>query len=146
MTPLTQNAGDRGGRLRRIWQPLNPPACDLAGSATQKSVKSIGLTVTCANENAAVVAEGSGQAAKVKSAAASKKKKKRFTIPAVTSQVPAGTPATVTLAIPKKGSKALKKAIKAGKKGKATITATLTDDLGLASSETFEVTFKRKKK
>jgi len=66
----------------------------------------------------------------------------KFTIPAVRVQVPAATPTTVTLKIPKKGQRALKKAAKAGKKGKATITATVTDDLAQSSSDTLKVKFK----
>jgi TolB protein len=144
LTPLTANASGVYD-LDPDWQPLNPPSCDLAGEAKQKSVKQVSVTVTCANENATVVAEGSGRAPKApKGAVASKAKK--FTIPAVSAQVPAGTPTTLTLKIPKKGSKALKKAAKAGKKGKATITATLTDDLGLTASDSFKVKFKAKKK
>jgi dipeptidyl aminopeptidase/acylaminoacyl peptidase len=127
------------------WQPLNPPACDLTGKATSKSFKQVSVTVTCTNENVTAVAEGSGKAPKApKGAVASKAKK--FTIPPVTAQVPKGTPTNVTLKIPKKGKKALKKAAKAGKKGKATITATLTDDLGQSSTETFSIKFKPKKK
>ena len=50
------------------------------------------------------------------------------------------------LGIPDDDQKALKKAAKAGKKGKATITATTTDDFGQSSTETFKVKFKAKKK
>ncbi|HYU60915.1 MAG TPA: hypothetical protein VEK39_09155, partial [Solirubrobacterales bacterium] len=73
-------------------------------------------------------------------------KKKKFTLAPLTTQIPEATPTSVSLEVPKKGKKALKRAAKAGKQGKATITATLTDDLGLSSTETFEVTFKAKKK
>jgi hypothetical protein len=86
--------------------------------------------------------EGSGKAPK--GAVASNAKK--FTIPPVGAQVPEGTSTDVTLKIPKYGKKALKKAAKAGKKGKATITAALTDDLGQSSTATFKVKFKPKKK
>ena len=143
LTPLTG-----GSTLAAYpgWQPLNAPTCDLAGAAKQKSVKKINLTVTCQGENATVVAEGTGQAPKVPRAGATASKKKRFKIPAVTTQVPASSPTTITLKISKKGSKALKKAAKAGKKGKATITATATDDLGRSTTETFAVKFKKKKK
>lgn len=144
VTPLTQNPTGVYDSSPD-WQPLNPPNCDLSGTATQKSVKSVSVIVTCQNENTSVVAEGAGSAPKVpKGAAASKKK--RFTIPAVTQQVQPNTPATVTLTIPKKGSKTLKRAQKAGRKGKATITATVTDDLGQSETESFQVTFKAKKK
>jgi Tol biopolymer transport system component len=127
------------------WQALNPPACDLTGAPKQKSTKEIVLTVLCTNENAAVSAAGSGKAPKPKTSAVVSKAK-RFTIPAVTTQVQPGVPATLTLTIPKKGQKALKKAAKAGKKGKATVTATITDDFGQASTDTFSLKFKAKKK
>jgi dipeptidyl aminopeptidase/acylaminoacyl peptidase len=144
LTPLTANPSGMYD-FEPDWQPLNPPSCDLTGKAKQKSTKRVSLTVTCANENATVVAEGSGKAPKVpKGAVASKAKK--FTIPAVTTQVPAGSPTTLTLKIPKKGKKALKKAAEAGKKGKATITADLTDDLGQTAQDSFSVRFKPKKK
>jgi hypothetical protein len=127
------------------WQALNPPTCDLTGEAKQKSTKQIVLTVFCTNENATVSAEGAGKAPKPK-ATAVVSKAKRFTIPPVTVQVQPGVPATITLTIPKKGQKALKKAAKAGKKGKATVTATVTDDFGQASTDTFSLKFKPKKK
>ena len=57
----------------------------------------------------------------------------------------ANVPTTVTLKIPKGAKKALKKAAKAGKKGKATITATIVDDLGQSATDTVAVTFKPKK-
>ena len=108
-------------------------------------MKKVSLTVTCASENATVVAAGSGKAPKVPKAAVISKAKK-FKIPPVTVQAQAGAATEITLKIPKKGAKALKKAAKAGKKGKATITATLTDDLGQSSNATFKVKFKAKKK
>jgi Tol biopolymer transport system component len=144
LTPLTSNDAPVFDYVPD-WQPLNPPACDLTGKQTSKSVKKVSITVTCANENATVVAEGSGRAPKVPKAAVISKAKK-FKIPAVTSQAQAGAPTTITLKISKKGQKALKKAAKAGKKGKATITATLTDELGQSSSDSFKVKFKAKKK
>ena len=64
VTPLTQNAATGVDDYDGTWQPLNPPACDLAGSATQKSVKSIGLTVSLRErERRAVVATGSAATA-----------------------------------------------------------------------------------
>jgi len=127
------------------WQPLNPPDCALTGKATSKSFSQVTLTVTCTNDNVTGVFSGTGAAPKVPKAAVISKKKK-FQIPALNAQVPEGTPTSVTLKVSKKGKKLLKKASKAGKKGKATITATLTDDLGLSSTETFSVKFKAKKK
>jgi Tol biopolymer transport system component len=145
VTPLTSNSPPQRSTDPSV-QPLNPPSCDLAGASKQKSTKRITLTVTCQGENATVTAEGTGQAPKVKpKAGATTSKKKRFTIPAVTAEVQPGTPATLTLTIPRKGSKALKKAQRAGKKGKAAVTATATDDLGQSATDTFAVKFKKKK-
>ncbi|HYU61420.1 MAG TPA: hypothetical protein VEK39_11720 [Solirubrobacterales bacterium] len=144
LTALTSNSAAGAYDYAPNWQPLNPPDCDLTGKATSKSVKRVSVTVTCTNENAAAVLDGSGKAPKApKGAVASKAKK--FTIPPVTSQVAANAPTTITLKVSKKGQKALKKAAAAGKKGKATITATLTDDLGQSSNATFKVKFKAKK-
>ncbi len=117
----------------------------MTGNAKQKSVKQVEPVVTCSNENASVVVEGSGSAPKVQRGAAASKAKK-FTIPPVSAQAPAGAPTTITVPLPKKARKVLKKATKAGKKGRATLTATLTDDLGQSSSATLDVKFKRKKK
>jgi len=129
------------------WQPLNPPNCDLTGEAKQKSVKQVNVTLTCSNENAAAIAEGTGKAPKAPKAGLTVAlKAKTFTIPPVTAEVPEGTPTNVTLTIPQKARKALKKAAKAGKKGKATISATFTDDLGQSSDASFNVRFKAKKK
>ena len=127
------------------WQPLNPPSCSLTGEAKQKSFKRIDVTVTCTNENATATLSGVGEAKKVpKGADASKKK--TFEIPAISAQVGAGAPTPISLPIPKKGRKALKRAAKAGKKGTATVTAVLTVDLGETSQATLAVTFKKKKK
>jgi Tol biopolymer transport system component len=127
------------------WQPLNPPACELSGRSRSKSIKRVRVTVTCPDENATAVLEGSGKAPKAPTGAAVSKAKK-FKLPAVTKQIPQATPTTVTLTVSKKGRKALKKAAKAGKKGKAAITATLTDDLGQSATDSFSVKFKPKKK
>jgi WD40-like Beta Propeller Repeat len=144
VTPLTQNSTGVYDSTPD-WQPLNPPSCELTGQPKQKSLKQVTLTVTCADENATAVVEGSGKAPKVpKGAVASKAKK--FTIPPVTAQVPEATPANLTLTIPKKAKTALKKAAKAGKKGKATFSATFTDDLGQSSHASFAVEFKKKRK
>jgi dipeptidyl aminopeptidase/acylaminoacyl peptidase len=146
VTPLTANPSDVYDSTPD-WQPLNPPSCDLTGSPKQKSVRSVTVTVTCSNEDATVVAQGSGQAPKVKPKdLATASKKTKFTIPTVTAEVQPGTPATITLTIPKKGARALKKAAKVGKKGKATVAATFTDDLGQSTTETFAVKFKKRKK
>jgi dipeptidyl aminopeptidase/acylaminoacyl peptidase len=127
------------------WQPLNPPACQVTGEPKQRSFKQIEVTVTCSNEDATATLFGVGEAKKVpKGATASKKK--RFDIPPVSAQVPAGAPTLVSLQIPKKGRKALKRAARAGKKGKAAVTATLTDGLGQTSQATLNVTFKKKKR
>jgi Tol biopolymer transport system component len=141
--PVTDVAAPGVGALDPSWQPLNPPACDLTGPPKQTSFKLVSVTVTCANENASLTASGQGTAKVPKLATASKAK--RFTIPPVTASVPAGTPTTVELPIPKKGKKALKRAAKAGKKGKATVTTTATDDFGETTQDSLAVKFKKKK-
>src|SRR6266511_4290284 len=82
LTALTSNSAAGAYDYAPNWQPLNPPDCDLTGKATSKSVKRVSVTVTCTNENAAAVLDGSGKAPKApKGAVASKAKK--FTIPPV---------------------------------------------------------------
>ena len=57
--------------------------------------------------------------------------------------MPQGVATVITLAIPKKGRKALKRS---GKAGKAALTVTLTDDLGESSTLTHTVKVKPKRK
>jgi hypothetical protein len=142
VVPLTANA-EPVRDSDPTWQPLNPPTCDVGGKATSKSVKKVSVTVSCPTENATVVAEGSGKAPKPRPVLA--RKAKKFSIPPVTVAVPAGVPTTITLTVSKKGQKALKKATKAGKKGKATISLTLTDDLAQTATDTQDLKFKAKK-
>jgi dipeptidyl aminopeptidase/acylaminoacyl peptidase len=122
------------------WQPLNPPTCDLGGEAKQKSLKRVALTVTCANENAAATITGTGTAKRPKRAEASKRKKK-FEIPALGAEVPQGTPATVTLEIPKRGRRLLRRG---GKKGKVALSAAFSDGLGATSEDSLRVKLKKK--
>ncbi len=126
------------------WQPLNPPACSVAGEAKQRSLKRVSVTVTC-DEDVSAVAEGRGSAPRPKLGAPGAKPR-TFQIPAVGAELQPATATTITLAISKRGRKALKKAAAAGKKGKATITLTLTDDLGQASSDSLNVVIKRKRR
>jgi Rieske Fe-S protein len=102
------------------------------------------VTVTCANENASVTAGGSGKAPKVRSAVPSKAK--RFTLAPITAQVAANQVTTLALEVPKKGRKALKRAAKAGKKGKVVVTMTATDDLGQVSEDQQKLKFRAKPK
>jgi Tol biopolymer transport system component len=140
-TPLTSNAAPVQD-FEPGWQPLNPPSCELSGKKASKSVKRLRVTVTCENEDAKVTAKGSGKAPKVAHTA----KATKFRIRAVTVQAAPGTPKKIEVKISKKGQKALKNAAKAGKKGKATITAKLTDDLGQSSKDSLKVKFKPKKR
>ena len=131
--------------LQPNWQPLNPPSCELSGPPKQKSFKAVTLTVTCLNENATVAATGSGKAPKVQKLGVTASKAKKFTLEPVTIQVQPDQPTTLTLAVPTKGKMALKKAAKAGKKGKATVAITSTDDFQQSTQETLDVKFKKKK-
>ena len=126
------------------WQPLNPPACTVTGSAKQKSAKQVVVTVAC-SENASVSAAGSLTAPKPKSAATSKKKSVQLAPLAL--EVAANAPTTLTLTpATKKGGKLLRKALKAGKKAKGSIEVDATDDLGATDSDSFGVKLKKTKK
>ena len=127
------------------WQPLNPPALDLSGPAKQKSVKTIPVTVVSQNEDATVTIGGTVSAPKPKKRAAASKSK-AFDLPPRTVELQPGQPVVVELAVPKKARKLLKKAFAAGKKGKAAITATATDDLGASSEDSHAVKLKKKPK
>ena len=144
VTPLTQNSSANGVYdSSPDWQPLNPPACTVVGNSKQ-SRKQVVFSISC-DENATLVAQGTGRVPKVpKGAVASKRKK--FTIPPVTVQLPGTGQTQVSVPIPKKGRKLLKQATKAGKKGKAAITITTTDDLGQSSTFSLDVKFNSKKK
>ena len=128
ITPLTANAPPVYDS-NPDWQPLNPPACSLAGETKQRSLKQVAVTVSC-DENGIAVAEGSGQAPKVSKAAFASKKKK-FTIPPVTTQLQPGAATTITLTIPKKGRKALKRA---GGSLLVTVLARTTEPGGISES------------
>ena len=145
VAPLTKNTTPNFRVGSASWQPLNAPACSLGPNLKAKSFAAITVTATCTNENASLLVKGKGKAQQPPKGAA--RKAKKFKIPAVSATLAPGVPAKVTLKIPKKGRKALKAAAKAGKKGKATITATVIDDLGqTAATDPVKVTFKAKKK
>ena len=143
VTPLTENPNGIYDSTPD-WQPLNAPDCTVIDNPGKQSLKQVTFNVSC-DENATVTANGSGQAPKVPRGATVSKKKK-FAMGPTTVQLPASGQTTVTLTIPKKGRKLLKRATKAGKKGRATITVTATDDLGQSSNQSFGVKFKPKKK
>ena len=141
LTPLSTTEAD----LQPNWQPLNPPACTLTGSAKQKSAKQVVVTVEC-DENVAVHGTGELTAPKPRKRAVISKKKKVPLAP-LTLEVAANTATTLTLTpATTKGRKLLKKSLKAGKKPKGTIQVTMTDDLGLTDTDTFAVKLKKKKK
>jgi Tol biopolymer transport system component len=124
------------------WQPLNPPSCSLTGPSKSKSVKEVVVTVLCSeNANAAATGELTAKAPKLRLAVASKKK--HVPLPPATASVTPGTPTAITLAIPKKGRKALKKS---GKPGTATIAVRLTDDTAQSTTLTQTIKVKPKKK
>ena len=146
ITPLTAEPGARLRQQSRLAAPQPAELHDRRRPDPEVDSSRSSSQSRCQNENAAVVAEGSGKAPKPKSGATASKAK-RFTIPPVSGTGARGQRRrTLTLTIPKKGKKALKKAAKAGKKGKATISATFTDDLGQSSTASLTVKFKPKKK
>jgi Tol biopolymer transport system component len=127
------------------WQPLNPPQCSLTGASKTKSVKEVVVTVLCTNENVTASATGELTAKKPKPGRAVASKKKVFSLASANGAVPEGSSTALTLQIPKKGRKTLKRS---GKAGKAAVTVTLTDDLGQSTTvtQTIKVKPKRKKK
>lgn len=53
---------------------------------------------------------------------------------------------TLKLKVDRKGRRVLKKAAQAGKRGRATVTTTAVDDLGLSSTDKRKVRFKKKRR
>jgi dipeptidyl aminopeptidase/acylaminoacyl peptidase len=143
LTPVP-NTADAYGQSSVAWQPLNPPVCDLTGPPKQNSFGAVTTTISC-SEDVTVQASGEGKAPKAPKLAVASKPKK-FTLEPTTLEVQPGQATTLTLTVPKKGKKALKKAAVAGKKGKATVTTTATDDLGESTQDSLAVKFKKKKK
>jgi hypothetical protein len=138
--PLTGGASDEAPD----YQPLNPPAIDVT-AGQQKSAKKVTVTVISHNENATVTLDGTLTAKKPKPKAAASKKK-TVELDAVSLQLEPGVPVDVEVPVAGKGSKLLKRSLKAGKKPKGTITATATDDLGASAGDSQDVAYKKRKK
>jgi dipeptidyl aminopeptidase/acylaminoacyl peptidase len=128
------------------WQPLNSPAFDLSGAAKQRSAKVVTVTVVSQNEDATVALGGTVRAPKRPRAAGASAKSKTFQLSPQTIELQPGQPVTVSLAVPKKARKLLKRGFAAGKKGKATVTATAADALGGSSQDSQQVKLKKKKR
>jgi dipeptidyl aminopeptidase/acylaminoacyl peptidase len=142
--PLTSNSATDFGP---DWQPLNPPVLDLAAARKQKSLKVVSATATLGNEDATLAVGGTIKAPKVARAAGARPaKSKTFSLTPQTIELQPGQPAALSLAIPKKARKLLKRGFAAGKKGTAALTATATDDLGESSQDSQSVKLKRKRK
>ena len=95
------------------------------------------------------VKAGAGEAVTAKASGSVKVGKKNYALKEKSTDVAANAEATITLK-PKdsKGTKAIKKHLKKGKKAKATVTVTLTDGAGNTAEEklTVKLTGKSKKK
>jgi dipeptidyl aminopeptidase/acylaminoacyl peptidase len=142
-TPLTINSANDAFP---DWQPLNPPLCDLSSQPKQKSARRIAATALCQNENASLTVDGSLRVPKVPAAGAAAAKAKTFELAAITADLQPGQAANLELRLPKPARKRLKAAFEAGKKGKATLAATATDDLGASTQDAQQVKLKKKKK
>jgi Tol biopolymer transport system component len=141
--PLTVNSADDSNPE---WQPLNPPLCDLSSQAKQKSAKKVTATAVCQNEDASLAVDGSLRVPKVPAAGAAAAKARTFELAPVAADLQPRQPANLELLVPKKARKKLKAAFEAGKKGKATLTATATDDLGASTGDAQQVKLKKRKK
>jgi hypothetical protein len=137
-TPLTLGTGDESPNS----QPINPPLLFLE-VGKQKSAKRVTATLVSQNENATVMLDGTLKAPKPKATAS---KKKTVELDAVSVQLQPGVPVTVEIPVAGKGGKLIKRALKAGKKPKGTLTATATDDLGASASDSADVKYKKKRK
>ena len=100
------------------WQPLNPPAIDIS-AGRQKSPKRVTVTVVSQNENATATLGGTLRAPKPK---VSVSRKKTVTLEPLKIELQPGVPTTVDIPVAGMGKKLLKKALKAGKKPKGTVT------------------------
>jgi TolB protein len=136
ITPAAESAANPD------WQPVNPPVLEVT-VGKQKSTKAVSATVVSQNENATVTLDGTLRAPRPKAAVS---KKKTVELDAVTVQLQPGVPVTVEIPVAGKGRKLIKRALKAGKKPKGTLTATATDDLGASASDSADVKYKKKKK
>ena len=125
------------------WQPLNPPSCSLSGESKQKNVREIPLTLVCGNENAAATAGGEMTVKVRRKRGAAASKRKVLPIGPIAAQVQESVATPLTLAIPKKARRAIKRS---GKAGKAAVTVTVTDDLGATATLAHTVKVKRKRK
>lgn len=126
------------------WQPLNPPIFDLTAAPKQKSAKVVTVTVAAPSEDATVALSGTVRLPKLQAARASKSK--TFQLAPQTVSLQAGQQLTVAMVVPKKARKLLKRAFVAGKKGKAAVAGTATDDLGASVQDSQQVKLKKKKK
>lgn len=133
-SPITTTTGSALPSVS--WQALNAPVCQLGTVKPAKSGKKISVEASCSNEDATLTVEGSGKAPK----------SKPFSIPVVKVDIPAGGSAKVQVKLPKKPAKAIKKATKAGKKAKATLSVSFADGLGATTGENLRVKFKPKKR
>ena len=124
------------------WQPLNPPSV-VVTAGEQKSPKRVTVTVASGSENAAVSLDGTLKAPKPKASAS---KKKTVELDAVTLQLEPGVSQTVEIPVSGKGGELLKKALRAGKRPKGTVTATASDDFGASSNASADVKYKKRKK
>jgi Tol biopolymer transport system component len=137
--PITQNT-DFDNQVD--WQPLNPPGCSLMGESKSRNLNEVVVTLLC-SENVAATATGELTAKVPKPRWAEASKKKVVPLTPANAAVPQGAATVLTLPIPKKGRKALKKS---GKAGNAALTVAVTDDLGESAILTHALKLKKKKK
>ena len=115
---------------------------DLSGKARQRVVEQKGVIVkaSCPAEDCTATASGTARVPKPKGG---RRPRAKFNLRPVTEQVSAGVTEKVELPIAKRRLRAMKAALRAGKKPKVTVTANVTDAFGNAATDRLTVRARR---
>jgi dipeptidyl aminopeptidase/acylaminoacyl peptidase len=132
---LAQNPGP-GSYGEPSWQPLNSPACRFTARSVSGRSGRVGFRARCALENATGAFSGSVSVRRPRTVAAAAR---RFKLRAVQVQIPAATPTKVSLALPRRGRRAVRRVLATSGVVRVRIRARLTDDLGQSATKRFSV-------
>ncbi len=144
-TPPDGGGGGGGGNPPPPPADTRAPVLTLSGDTKQKS-KKVKVDAT-SDEASSIEVGGTIKVPKIKKAkGATAAKKKTYDLPVATTELAAGETETVTLKPAGKAKKALKKALKAGRKSTAAVTGTAADAAGNQGTDEFKVKVKKKRK